>query len=460
MNAKPKPVSIALMGRPNVGKSSLFNALMGFRRAIVLDMPGTTRDIIEEAPSWSPKEGQPGFLNLLDSQGIWSEKDEMALEEVVDRADLFLFVVDASAGITPFDRWIATRIKQSGKRTLLIINKIDVPKAYGEAEFATLGFSEMISTSAAHRWEIEPLRDWCIAAAGGRVLTPEEEAIAAAATSADEDETLNIVFLGRPNAGKSTLINRLAGKKISLVSPEPLTTRDPVAFETMTRLGKVRVLDTAGVRRPRSKKEDLEIFSIQASIRSIHQADVVFLLIPSHEGISDQDMRLLNLIEKEGKNPVILLNFWDKLNAEEKRNFLPNMEFLEALRPYKIMPISGKTGYNVHRIIPLAHELATTSKMRVRTSKLNRFVEILKNNNPPPARGRASFNIMYASQVRVEPPTFVFFMNRKANLPESYQKYVENSLRRSLGFKNQNIRVFFRASENREDRARLLGFSS
>ncbi len=456
MNTETKAISIALMGRPNVGKSSLFNALLGHRRAIVLDLPGTTRDIIEEVPSWSPKKDAKGHLTILDSQGIWSEDDEDKLDEIIARANVFLFVVDAAAGITPFDRWIATRLKQSGKRTLLILNKIDKPKPYGEAEFAMLGFAEMISTSAAHRWEIEGLRDWCVAAAGGRLLTPEEEAVAALAAG-DEEETLSVVFLGRPNSGKSTLTNRLAGKQISLVSPEPLTTRDPVAFEMLSRLGKVRVLDTAGVRRPRSKKEDLEVFSIQASIRSIHQADIVFLLIPSHEGISDQDMRLLNLIEKEGKNPVILLNFWDKFNAEQKRDFLPNMEFLEVLRPYKILPISGKSGYNVNRIIPLAFEITATSKMRVRTSKLNRFVEILKTNNPPPARGKASFNIMYASQVRVEPPTFVFFMNRKANLPESYQKYVENSLRKKLGFKNQNIRVFFRASENRPERAERFG---
>ncbi len=445
-----KGIAIALMGRPNVGKSSLFNALMGFRRAIVMDFAGTTRDIIEDIPRWSQDK-----LTLIDSQGIWSEQDGEALEEIIERSDVFLFVVDSAAGITPFDRWIATRLKQSGKRTLLVLNKVDKPKGYKEEEFAQLGFLEMICTSAAHRWETETLRDWCIAAAGGKLETEElsedeeaeDEKVVMTPPKADADEPLSIVFLGRPNSGKSTLTNRLAGKKISLVSPEPLTTRDPVSFEMTTKWGKVRVLDTAGVRRPRSKKEDVETYSIQASIRSIHQADVVFLLIPSHEGMSDQDMRLLNLIEKEGKNPVILFNFWDKLDHDQKKNFLPDLEFLNVLRPYKLLPISGKTGFNVKQLIPLAFELTATSKTRVRTSKLNKFVEILKESNPPPARGRSVFNILYASQVRVEPPTFVFFMNRKAALPDSYAKYVENSLRKQLGFKNQNIRVFFRASE-------------
>lgn len=451
MSAPAKPFRLGIAGRPNVGKSSLFNALLGFRRAIVLDLPGTTRDEIAEKAKWAP-------LCLVDSQGIFGEEDQEALESVIGNCDAFLFVVDAITGPTPFDRWIAGFLKRSDKPVLVCVNKTDGRAAHAETDFAELGFEAIVGISVAHRWNLDAVKDW----ARARVPAPAEEAPReasaelsplepedgeAAAPVKPDPEPLLVAIVGRPNTGKSTLMNRLCGGRISRVSPEPLTTRDPVSHEISTPRGIVRLIDTAGMRRPRSEKEQLETFAIQATTRAIRGADVVFLCIASHEPITDQDMRILNLVEREGKPLVILLNFWDRLDAKARRVFLEESDFGRVIKPFRILQVSGRTGFQVERILPLAWKLATTAQRRVRTSKLNRFVEKLVQYNPPPARGRTNFNILYASQVKVEPPTFVFFMNRKANLPVSYQKYVENSLRDKLGFRGQTIRVFFRSSE-------------
>jgi GTP-binding protein len=208
------------------------------------------------------------------------------------------------------------------------------------------------------------------------------------------------------------------------------------------------MVDTAGVRRPRSQKEPVEIFSVQASTRAIRNADVVFLCIASHEPISDQDMRLLSLAEREGRPTAVLLNFWDRLGPAERKHFMEDTEFAPYLRKFRVLPMSGLTGLNAERCLPLAFRLFRQSRRRVRTSKLNRMVDNIISHNPPPTAGKQNFNILYASQVKVNPPTFVFFMNRKGNLPMSYQRYLENRLKKDLGFQGQTVRVFFRGERD------------
>ncbi len=453
-----KPFTISIVGRPNVGKSSLLNALLGYRRAIVLDLPGTTRDEVSEKVKWAPIP-----LELVDSQGMFGEEDRAALDSIINRADSCIFVVDAITGTTPFDRWIAERLKISRKPVLVCVNKSEGKKASLAVDFAELGFSEIIAISAAHRTNLGEVKDWCLGQLGVP-LTPlpvpesedfwtdeeeEEKSKKKKDIEKAEDEPLTLALVGRPNTGKSTLMNLLCGDPVSRVSPEPLTTRDPVSYELETPKGIIRLVDTAGMRRPRTEKEKLEIYSIQATTRSIRAADVVFLLIASHEPISDQDMRLLNLIEREGKPMAVLLNFWDRLGSVERKTFVSDSDFNRFLAQYRTLPISGMTGWQVDRLFPLAWRMGQLAQRRVRTSKLNKFVQRLITSNPPPAQGRQNFNILYASQVRVEPPTFIFFMNRKANLPDSYKKYVENALRKTMGFKGQTIRVHFRGGESR-----------
>lgn len=421
---------IALIGRPNVGKSSLFNALLGYRRTIVLDMPGTTMDLVEEKVKWAD-------AKLFDSQGIFSEGDTSVLTNLIEKADCILFVVDSIAGCTAFDRWIAKEIQMSKKPALLVINKSDTKASMGEEEFSELGVPNTLCVSAAHRKNMDLLKEWCLQ------LVQKEE------PKEDVPEPIKVAIIGRPNAGKSTLMNRLCAEDVSRVSPEPLTTRDPISHEIPSRDGMIRLIDTAGIRRPRSEKEMVEIFSVQASTRAIRDSDVVLLSIACHEPITDQDMRLLALIKKEGRPTIILLNFWDKLKADQRKKFLDDSEFTRIISQYKMLQISGRTGMNTDLILPMARQLYLKSHKRTKTSKLNKIVEKIVAKNPPPTVGVMNFNILYASQVAIDPPTFVFFMNRRGNLPVSYRSYLERQLKAHLGLKSQTIKVFFREARGR-----------
>jgi GTP-binding protein len=400
------------------------NALLGYRRSIVYDKPGTTLDVISEKPKWAN-------LVLIDTQGVFNEGDTDFLRKTLMDVDAVLFVVDAIVGCTPFDEWVSKEIKFLKKPTLLCINKAEAKKSYQEEEFAKLGIEEVITISAAHRTNIDFVKEWC--------------AIGTTPTTAEGEEPLfRFTLIGRPNSGKSTLMNRLCGAEVSRVSPEPLTTRDPVSYELEMGKDRIQIIDTAGMRRPRSKKEGIETYSIQATTRAIRDSQVICLLINSSEAITDQDMRLLNLVVREGRPVMILLNMWDKLSAHERKTFFEYSDFTRYLENFKTMPISGKTGYNVERILPNVQRLYQQAQKRVPTSKLNRIVEGLIQRNPPPTSGQGNFNIMYASQVRVDPPSFVFFMNRKASLPKSYQLYLSNQLRLRLGLRSQACRVWFR----------------
>ena len=418
--------TIAFIGRPNVGKSSLFNALLGYRRTIVLDQPGTTLDLVRETVRW-------GSLKLMDSQGIFDEGDEKALQEILQNSDAFLFVVDSHVGVTPFDRWLGVELKKLKKPVLVVVNKCDKSSSDTVTEFSELGFQDITSVSAVHRRGLDILQDWCVNVSG-------EQASPEAA-----QKPIRLALVGRPNSGKSTLMNKLCRMRVSRVSPIPHTTRDPVSFEIEAKGRVIKVIDTAGVRRPRSRKDTLETFSIQASTRALKEADVVFLLINSSEAITDQDMRLLSLIERENKPAIVLLNFWDLLSGEKRRKFVEDSDFSRYLKQFKVQPISGKTGWNLDRLMGWVVRLADQAEKRIKTSDLNRFVKEVISRNPPPAAGSGNFNILYASQVKTSPPTFIFFMNRKGNLPESYQRYIENQIKNRLGFRSQPIRIHFRA---------------
>ncbi len=465
---------VVILGRPNVGKSSLLNALLGYRRAIVWDEPGTTLDDVAEKVQW-----KTSAFELVDSQGILSEEDTAVLDRLIAMGDAYLFVVDAIAGPTPFDRWIATRLKGIRKPMLMCCNKVEGKAAHPETDFAELGIRDVISISAAHRFNLPAVKDWIVATVGVNAPEAEEpqapvddnygeeepevagtsvhdrrtaarEKRASRITAVTEGEApLSIALVGRPNTGKSTLMNTLCGTLVSRVSPVPLTTRDPVHHELRTDVGWVRLIDTAGMRRPRSEKSSIETYSIQATTRALRDADVVFLLIGCTEGVTDQDIRLLNLIEKEGRPTAVLLNFWDCLGSIERKAFVESTDFRSYLETFHLLPISGLKRFNTQQILPLAFRLYRQAQKRVKTSRLNELVDRIVSSNPPPTAGKQNFNILYASQVRVDPPTFVFFLNRPGNIPTSYRTYLERQLRDKLGLKGQSIRVLFRGEKPR-----------
>lgn len=419
---------ITLVGRPNVGKSSLFNALLGFRRSIVLDRPGTTVDRVEHSLKIDDR-----TLTLVDTEGVFSEA-ALAMEwlrSVIAQSDAVALVLDGSVGLTSADRWLLSELRTSEKPVAVVWNKIDRGEESERTDSA--GFRTVFKVSASHRSGLDPLRQW--------IYRHAEDA---STEQPQEIREIKLALLGRPNTGKSTLINRLVGRHISKVSPVAHTTRDPIFGKIDSDLGRLCIIDTAGMRRPRSVKDPLEQFSVSSSARMAREADVVFLCVAAQEAITDQDMRLLSLLEREGRPAAILLNFWDVVGKQERIELKKDSALSPFLAKYKTVEISGLTGTGVEKLAPLAFELAARSERRVKTSTLNTVMQRIMRENPPPSKGRGSFNILYASQVAIQPPTFVLFTNRAEGLPEAYRRYVENKLREDLKLWGQSFKVLYR----------------
>ena len=417
--------NLLIIGRANVGKSTLCNALLGYRRSIIYDEPGTTRDIVMGKANWGK-----GEFCLFDTQGVFDESDVAWLGSELKKASACLLVVDAGSGPTPFDQLVVRAARLQKVPVLLVINKCDKPDAYLSEDFAGLGVGEIVEVSAAHRRSIDQVKAWALE------RQPDRADILEGA------EPIHLAIVGRPNTGKSTLLNRLARSKVSRVSPTALTTRDPVYCDISFKGQSIRLIDTAGVRRPRSQMEAIEALSVQASTKTIERADVVFLCVASDEGVTDQDLRLLSLIERKKKPVAILFNFWDRLSREEQRRVWQDRA--HPVRNFEALPVSGKTGYNLSRLLTVATALSAGACKRFSTAEVNKVVRSIVERNPPPVRGSRTFNILYTSQVKTQPPTFVFFMNRKAALPGSYRRFLENELRKRFRFSSQPIQLFFR----------------
>ena len=456
----PPPV-VAIVGRPNVGKSTLFNRLVGERVAIVEDVPGTTRDRVYGIGEWNGRR-----FTVVDTGGLELEPGTHIEERVQDQArvaiqeaDLVLFVVDAGAGIAPLDHEVADRLRRAAKPTILVVNKADNARRELEAaEFYALGFEPTITVSAQHGRGSGDLADLIVS-----MLPPAtpDEAVPEASVYDDRDlaegdltelaETEmgppRVAIVGRPNTGKSTFINRVLGRERMIVSDQPGTTRDPVDSAVSVEGEPMILVDTAGIRRRGSVDRGIERYSVLRAMKAIERADVAVVMTDAVEGYTAQDAHVVGHVLEAGKGIVLVINKWD---AMEKDGHTAD-EWLQRLRrdaPYlawaDIVFASAQTGQRVDRILHEARRVAEERYRRVATAELNRVITDAVRAHPPAHVRNRLPKVLYATQVAVGPPTFVIFVNEPELIHFSYRRYLENRIRDEYGFLGTPIKLIFR----------------
>lgn len=434
-----KPI-IAIVGRPNVGKSTLFNKLIGERRSIVEDTPGVTRDRIYGETEWNGKQ-----LVVIDTGGIEPKTDDIILKQMriqaqiaIDDADVIVFMCDVRAGLTADDREIAVMLKKSGKPIVLAVNKCDSvgQPPFEYYEFYELGFDQdPIVLSSVHGSGTGDLLDACVAA------LPEFEG------ENEQDDSIKVAVIGKPNAGKSSIINRFVGAERLIVSDIAGTTRDAVDTKVENEYGKFTFIDTAGIRRQAKVVDAIERYSVLRAHMAVERADVCLLMIDAGTGITEQDEKIAGIAHEAGKACIIVVNKWDSI---EKDNSTVN-EFNEKIRTAlaymsyaPIMYVSAKTGQRVENLyeqIKYVHNQAVT---RITTGMLNDVLgEATMRVQPPTDKGRR-LKIYYMTQIGVAPPTFVIFCNSVELFHFSYQRYIENCLRDTFGFRGTPIKLIIR----------------
>ncbi|MDD2471638.1 MAG: ribosome biogenesis GTPase Der [Dehalococcoidales bacterium] len=434
--AGSRPV-VAITGRYNVGKSTLLNRLTGKRMAIVSDMPGTTRDRIISTVTWQDKE-----FTIVDTGGLIAEPsssiDEgvnLQVKEAISEADLVLFLVSTADGLIPSDLEIADWLRKTGKKFLLVANKADNPKRETIAvDFYSLGMGEPVIISAYHDLGIDDLLDRIVS------LIPEGPP-----AEDSRDDILKIALVGRPNVGKSMLLNKLLGEDRVIVSQVPGTTRD--AIDTLLNFDgdPVVLIDTAGVKRRGRVGKGVDKYSVIRSLRAIDRADVALLLLDATEPATAQDTHIASFIQEAGKGVIIVVNKWDLISHTEQSeyNLLVGERF--KFMPYaKIMYTSAKTGRGVNKLVPEARKIREERKKRITTGELNGFISRVVAGQAPPRKGSKTLKVFYVTQAEVEPPTFVFFVNDASLVHFSYQRYIENRLRENYGFEGTPIKMVFK----------------
>ena len=441
---------VAVVGRPNVGKSTLFNRLIGFKKAVVHDRPGVTRDrLYEEAEVLDRR------VLLIDTGGIEPETDSDLLSSMrrqsliaMEEADVIVLVVDGRAGVTPADEDIADLLRRSSKPVVMAVNKIDGPRHEDEAaEFWSLGLSSLLSVSAAHGRGIYELCEAIVEAlpqvdpaTDGEPGTPIEEA--------EPGGPIRIAVVGRPNIGKSTLINALLGEERHVVDDVPGTTMDPIDSALMIDDRPYVLVDTAGVRKKARIGDQLERFVSLRAIRSIERCHVTLLMIDGTEGPTDQDAKLAQLVGDRGRALVVLINKWDLVRDDPDIDARSTVDELERRLPHITWAphlfISAKTGKGLHRVISTVDRVYREFDRRIPTAQLNRFLEAAVATHTPPQRYHHPVRLYYATQTRVRPPTFALFSNTPEGIGPAYRRYLANRLRERFGFEGTPLRLQFK----------------
>ena len=409
---------VAVVGFPNVGKSTLVNRLSATREAVVFETPGVTRDRKDVVCEWSGKRFilvDTGGVDVADPSPLTREVGEQARRAVAE-ADLVLFLVDTRAGITPGDEEVAEILRRAHKPVIVVANKIDDPRRDAEAlEFHALGLGEPVALSALHGHGTGDLLDRIVADLPGE------------GPSQVGEEAIRVAVLGRPNVGKSSLVNALVGEQRVIVSELPGTTRD--AIDTLLRRDETSfvLVDTAGLRRKRRQRQGIEYYSELRALRAAERADVALVLVDSSEGLVDGDLAVADVARTAGCSTLVVLSKWDvaTVGVEDVRE---RLQARLRQRP-PIVPVSAKTGRGVGRVLDRVEELFAKHTSRIRTSDLNRFLQDLRDQRPGPARNRRRLNLLYGTQVSVRPPRFRIFVNDPGLMTRDYGYWVENRLR-------------------------------
>jgi GTP-binding protein len=445
-----KPI-VAIVGRPNVGKSTFFNRLIGERRAIIEDLPGTTRDRLYGETFWNGRE-----FTVADTAGLLFDDEDPTLPAAemlrrtreqarlaIDEADAIIFVVDGREGLTSADAEVADILRPTSKRVVLAVNKCDSPeRALDAVEFYALNLGDPIPMSAFH------------GLGTGDVLDRVVESFPENQGEPEGDKHLRIAIIGRPNVGKSSLLNKLIGEERSVVSAVPGTTRDSIDTTIRVDGEPVTLIDTAGIRRSGRIEQGIEKYSVLRTLRAVERCDVALLLIDAEEGVTAQDTHIAGMILEAKKGVAILVNKWDTIEKDNQTYYEFEDKVREAFKFIDYAPIifiSALSGQRVSRIIQLAREIWDNRQKRVPTGELNSFLRQAVLDMPPMAiKKGAHLRLYYAVQPQTEPPVFLFFANDGALVHWSYGRYLENRLREKYGFGGTPIVIVFRSREKKE----------
>ena len=437
-----KPI-VAVVGRPNVGKSTLFNRIVGRRVSIVEDTPGVTRDRIFAEAEWN------GILfDLIDTGGIEPDSKDVILSQMreqaqmaIDMADVIIFIVDAKEGLTTADEEVATMLRRTGKKVILLANKADNPRKLPDSfyDFYTLGIGEPIPVSAANMLNLGDVLDEIVSA------FPE--------TEAEEEETIKVAVIGKPNVGKSSLVNALVGENRVIVSDIAGTTRDAIDTPFEWDGDKYTLIDTAGIRRKSKIYEDIERYSVIRAIAAIERSDVCLLLIDATEGLTEQDKKVAGEAHEAGKGIIIVVNKWDLVEKETNtmRDFTRKIQAELLFLSYApVLFISALKKQRLGQVMGMIKVVAENRMLRVPTGQLNSLIaDAMLMNNPPSDKGKR-LKIYYAAQVGVAPPLFSFSINSRELMHFSYSRYLENRIRDAYGFEGTSLKFIFREKGDQE----------
>lgn len=440
-----KPI-VAIVGRPNVGKSTLFNIFANSRISIVEDTPGVTRDRLYADTEWLDNEFMmvdTGGIEIMNNDKIAVSIRQQA-QIAIAEADVILFVCDARAGITHEDAEVARLLRQSKKPIVLAVNKADSPKQEMEIfEFYNLGIGEPIPVSAANHLGLGDLLDAVVE------KFPETSAYG---EDGNEDE-IKVALIGRPNVGKSSIFNTLVGEERSIVSDVAGTTRDAIDTPVVRDGQKFLFIDTAGMRRKARIDEPIEKYSIIRSLRAVDRSDVVLMVIDAIDGVTEQDKKIAGYAHEAGKGIVLVVNKWDLYDKDNTSTlrYTENLRRELVFMQYApVVFVSAMTKQRIHRLPEVIHYVAEQNAMRISTSVLNQVVEDAIAINPPPTEKGQRLKILYATQVKSKPPTFVIFVNEPEIMHFSYQRYLENKLREAFGFEGTPLQMIIRGKNEEE----------